>query len=118
MGRKRIKITIRLNPPDSFREHERQVKQAFTDADLAPEGDVEVIYGHGPVGEVSFSIDELDHETDKRLVALAEQLRTGEPRAEFLSAAVWLTAEGRDAAEGPNPQALDQPISREGTPAA
>lgn len=92
---------VRLNPPGEFERHASAVADAFRGAvEDEVVSNVNVVYGFGPSAEVTFNVEQLDKETVKRLVEIAETLRTREgTRAEVLVTEVWLTHEERDGVE-------------------
>jgi hypothetical protein len=97
----RCKGWVTLNPPGEFEDHAAAVAREFLDAGLVNSvEDVDVVYGYGPSAQVSFTVAELDRATNAALVDVAERLRRGGTRAEFLAVEVWLTPQERDAAEG------------------
>jgi hypothetical protein len=92
------KIKFKVNPPKLFTHHAEAIKGAFGKG-LADHGvrDINVLYGYGPAGEVSFTVDSADATVNAEIVRIGERLRRGDTRTELLHSEIWLTPDERDA---------------------
>jgi hypothetical protein len=92
----KYKIKFKVNPPEDFTRHADIISSTFRELTTTGISDIEVVYGFGPAGELSFTVSDSHRDVHAEILRIAEDLRTGDARTEFLHSELWLTPTERD----------------------